>query len=327
MQLSEKYMRYRSLDNAKWILTLMMVLYHIQFAGTEKYYFSFMFIKNLGDCVVPAFAIISGFLFWKNVRSVDDLKGKIIRRIFSLAFPYVLWNIINTFFLNYQNGNRGIDLFDLNIWHNVIMWNSSPHFWYLFMLMFWTFFSPILYFMYRKKGGVALIFVLSCAYLVYKGDTVLHSRFIYLIYVWAGVIGYYFPNALEKLRIGSTPKLTSLVVSFFAYIAMYFIYCNRSIGMGLQVWLYGVRAVFLLFLLVNLPLTKLGTMTGFKYSFWIFAMHYWLDVYVGFIVGSAISNSLVYQLITWLVVAGVGLIIGIIIDKRFPVIFKTLSGR
>ena len=51
-------MRYRELDNAKWILTLLIVLYHIPFVGINKYESAFLAVKNLGDCVVPAFSII-----------------------------------------------------------------------------------------------------------------------------------------------------------------------------------------------------------------------------------------------------------------------------
>lgn len=81
MTVERKVMRYNCLDNAKWILTLLMVLYHIQFIGDPDNNLTFMVIKNLGDCVVPAFSIISGFLFWHTVKRFSDLKYKFLSRI------------------------------------------------------------------------------------------------------------------------------------------------------------------------------------------------------------------------------------------------------
>lgn len=321
-------MRYKYLDNAKWILTLLMVLYHIQFIEDSKYNLTFMAIKNLGDCVVPAFSIISGFLFWSTVKDFSDLKYKFLRRISALLIPYLLWNFINTIFVNLAGGRRGISLLHINIWDNLVMWKSSPHFWYIFMLMFWTILSPVLYILYKHKVGVAILFAISLAYLIYKGNNVLHSRFIYILFVWAGVIGFYFPDLIYKIIINERRKKIVLTTLFMlTYLGMYFIYCDKPIGMGIKVWLYGLRALVLLMLLVNMPLAKIGSMTEFKYSFWVFAVHYWLDVYIGAIVARVVSNSHVYQVFTWLIVATIGLITGIIVDKKIPVLFRLLSGN
>jgi len=320
-------MRNRNLDNAKWILTLLMVLYHIQFAGDEKYYFSFMLIKNFGDCVVPAFAIISGFLFWSTVRTFDDIKGKYRRRVYSLLIPYVLWNLINTLYLNFRGGEWGISLFELNIWNDIIMWNSSPHFWYLFMLMFWTILSPILWLLYRKKGGVIVLFVTTVAYLIYKGDNVLHSRFIYIIHLWSGLLGFYYPDFLDKICYEGKKRKRILCILIFLYLAIYFIYCFDSIGMGLKVWLYGIRGVFLLIVLLNIRFEKIGLLSGFRYSFWIFSVHFWLDSYVGSFVRRFVSNPHLYQLLTWILVVFIGFVSGVIMYKKTPKIFKLLSGR
>ena len=56
--------RIKSLDNTKWILTLLICLYHIQFMGDEKYSTLFYWEKDLGNCVVQVFSLISGFLFF-----------------------------------------------------------------------------------------------------------------------------------------------------------------------------------------------------------------------------------------------------------------------
>lgn len=190
MYMTEKK-RCRKLDNVKWILTLLIVLYHIQYVGqtgvAEKI---FGYIKNLGDCVVPAFALISGYFFWSNISNITDVREKMKKRVYTLLVPYVLWNLLNTIILNVMSkGYRSIDIFNVNMWMDIIQWNSSPHFWYIFMLMFWTLFAPILYFVYKDKRVLTLLFLSQGLYLLYKGEAIYHSRFIYILYTWGGILG------------------------------------------------------------------------------------------------------------------------------------------
>ena len=320
-------MREKNLDNVKWILTLLIVLYHIQMRqGCNDT--GFLMIKNLGDSVVPAFSMISGFLFWKTVNCFSDLRYKFFRRITSLMIPYVLWNLINTIFLNWRSWTNGNGFCGLSIWDNLLMWKSSPHFWYIFMLMFWTLLSPILFIIYRKKIGVAILFLVTISYLFYKGNGILHSRFIYIIYLWAGVVGFYYPNVLKKAGIENKRK-RMLVATFFlfAYLGIYYFYCDNQVSMGIKVWFYGIRALFLLVALINFPMGRIGLITGFKYSFWIFAVHYWLDCYIGATMIKLVNNLYVYQILTWLVVVIIGLTTGAFFDKRIPVMFRILSGN
>ena len=81
--------RIKSLDNTKWILNLLICLYHIQFMGDEKYSTLFYWVKDLGNCVVQVFSLISGFLFFRNIRNLDNTstpKHKIIEYIASSKY-------------------------------------------------------------------------------------------------------------------------------------------------------------------------------------------------------------------------------------------------
>ena len=72
--------RIKSLDNTKWILTLLICLYHIQFMGDEKYSTLFYWVKDLGNCVVQVFSLISGFLFFRNIRNLADVRDRAIKK-------------------------------------------------------------------------------------------------------------------------------------------------------------------------------------------------------------------------------------------------------
>ena len=88
--------RIKSLENTKWILTLLICLYHIQFMGDEKYSTLFYWVKDLGNCVVQVFSLISGFLFFRNIRNLADVRDRAIKKYTALFIPFILWNIINT---------------------------------------------------------------------------------------------------------------------------------------------------------------------------------------------------------------------------------------
>lgn len=322
-------MRYGNLDNVKWILTTLIVLYHIQFRGGEHESL-FMAVKNLGDCSVPAFAIISGFLFWRSIRTFADLKWKFVRRIYALLLPYLLWNSINVVISNLPSiRTQGAEsLLEVSLWDNVILWGASPHFWYIFMLMFWTVLSPILYVAYRNKMCLCILLSSQIAYMLYKGDSIYHSRYIYMLFTWAGLLGWHFPNLIEKVS-SWTPKKKTIVSASAAavYFSIYWIYATLKPGMGLQVWLYGIRAIALILAAINLPILKIGVITPIRFSFWVFAIHFWCDAYLSNAVFSMIKIPIAYQLVTWSAVMAFSLISGALISKITPSLFSTLTGR
>ena len=194
------------IDNTKWILTLLIVLYHIQLLGSAEGLTAdiFMYIKNLGDCVVPAFALISGYLFFYNADSFASVKAKMCRRIWTLLIPYLAWNLLNSLYLLVRNnGVRGFfgGLLTFNWYRYCILGDASPHFWYIFMLMFWTVLAPALYILIKDKRLIWILFLTQIAYLIYKGPNILHSRFIYILYTWGGASGIICPIWQRNFRI------------------------------------------------------------------------------------------------------------------------------
>lgn len=314
--------RLGNLDTIKLILTLLIILFHIQFlkGGDEHYRYMFYFIKNLGDCVVPAFAIISGFLYWRSITCIDNLKKKAKKRIFIIFIPYLLWNVINVVMRDW-----GVKI---NFWHDIILGNASPHFWYLFMLMFWVVFSPVLYFCYKNKKLFLLFVIIQIIYLILKGNTIYHSRVIYIEYTWAGFLGYMQPNLIEKYTNWKNENAKKIlgIISLGIYILSYLIYSKVIIPQAIIVWTYGLRAVVLLIAMFSLIKCKKQTRLE-KYAFWMFATHFWLDVHVMKYIFTLIHNPILYQLVTWAIVCIIGFISAFIFDKTMPTIYSILVGK
>ena len=163
-----------------------------------------VFSHVLTHCAVPAFFLISGYLFFANVTTFDRATyiQKIRRRVRSLLIPYFLWNSI---WLSYPivrkllgicfRGKDPAELFallpalnwhyfwDIHWWglDHYTLWGwvsaaSSPilvPFWFLRDLIIVMLFSPLIYWGLRRFGRFFLGFIIA----------------LYLFRLWPGVPG------------------------------------------------------------------------------------------------------------------------------------------
>lgn len=142
----------------------------------------------LAHIAVPCFFIISGYLFFRDLKEWDwsRWKDKLSRRFYTLFIPYVLWILIYVLFdviLGvrregvdfidvYLKENNGFHLFwDCHVWNsdqfNIFgqsLAKTSPisiPLWYLRDLMVVTLLTPILFFLLRlpKSIGILLLFL------------------------------------------------------------------------------------------------------------------------------------------------------------------------
>lgn len=249
------------------------------------------------------------------------------RRIFTLIIPYLLWNFFHTIYLNLVNAERiNSEILDINIYYDIIQCNSSPHFWYIFMLIFWTALAPILYYAYKDKRAFGVLLILQLIYLIYKGETVLYSRYIYILYTWGGAIGFLEPDLLTKIGQWKHKSLISSIAAI-SYLILGIVITKIDIGMQFKVWIWGIKGVLLIIATINLPLLKIGNYTDYRYSFWVFAVHYWLDYAVSLRINMFGLNALLYQVLTWSIVVMLGLSGGIILEKICPKCFNMFTGN
>ena len=72
-------------------------------AGQYPFYDVFLYISQriIGDMAVPLFFFISGFLLFYNVKEYDFqmYSSKLRKRVHSLLFPYLLWNVLFMVFI------------------------------------------------------------------------------------------------------------------------------------------------------------------------------------------------------------------------------------
>lgn len=117
--------------------------------------------QTLVKVVVPVFFIISGYLFFANVRewSVNVYRQKIIRRFKTLLLPYLLWNLMmavklrtftwNMFWVYGDHVGMQID------WLGNENWMTAPAnmpLWFLRDLMVVSLLTPIIYILLKRFG-------------------------------------------------------------------------------------------------------------------------------------------------------------------------------
>lgn len=88
------------LNFTRFLLILMVIMIHIPHLPLEtnssNAYTAFLRLVPMGVChiAVPAFFLISGFLFATTSCSCDVLKPKYLSRVRTILLPYLLWNLI-----------------------------------------------------------------------------------------------------------------------------------------------------------------------------------------------------------------------------------------
>ena len=141
-----------------------------------------------------------------------------------------------------------------------------------------------------------------------------------------GGTGVLHPTLLDKLSIWTKKQQAQIALcSLSIYFILGFIVAFNNFEMHILVWIYAIRGLCLIFGAINMPLLPIGRKTGYRYSFWLFAVHFWLDGYVSGFVGKYLSG-VVSQAIVWLVVVTVGLAFGMCIQKISPRLFRVFTG-
>ncbi len=328
---NRKFVWTKRLNNTKWILTLLIVLYHIPVPANSSgfQYTTLLYTKDLGDCVVTLFSLISGFLFFYNAHNFSDIYAKMKRRVWTLLVPYMMWNIINSLYLILRsNGISGFikGIITTNWVKNIILWDSSPHLWYVFMLIFWTALAPLLFITYKDKRLLAVLLLSQVIYCVYKGSNILASRHTYILYTWGGLVGTIFPNLFNKWGVFDKKKRKiTFYICLIIYIVIRLPY-NNITNNGILVWCYAARSIFLLLALMNAPFEYVGIKTGYAFSFWTFAIHYYLDAIISDYIFKWVPIPIA-QILSWVIVFSLAIASGMILKYVSPKLFLILTGN
>lgn len=264
------------------ILIIMVVYIHSYYLEAQQYSIA-LFVQRLtgaGICRIAncLFFAISGYLFAWNINSFKESLHKQRRRIRTLLVPYVLWNIIFVLWhvalvyipgVDRFNNSTGLlnEYFGVSAWkclYNLFIKPAAFQLWFLRDLLVMQLFSPLLWFL-AKKRMVATLVIALCFTVVYT----------YLLYFLIGVV-----LGVTKCDIENYPRPKWIVTIGFMVFLGYAVYLacgNESIRLvEIPVNILGLYLVWSLYDVF----VKGGCLAGkglwkyiCGYSFFIYCFH------------------------------------------------------
>lgn len=144
-------------------------------ANTSTYIVHYLIndvIPTITSIAVPAFYIISAFLFFRNYR-IQDTKQKLQSRVKTLVLPYLFWNLVGLLIVMAFKlpfiASMSVDSsnpFDIVTICKALFLHRYTPFWFVFGLIVYNLFCPIIYKICTNKliglsGGV-ILYMLIC---------------------------------------------------------------------------------------------------------------------------------------------------------------------
>lgn len=121
---------------------------------------------GIGQIAVPGFFMLSSYLFFRNFEW-KKLISKWKKRLFSVAVPYVTWNLLYYFgyviatrvpVLEHVVGKKPVPIQIEEMVYAVLHYSYAPVFWYLFQLLLLFLLAPLIFALVKNKtiGGIYL---------------------------------------------------------------------------------------------------------------------------------------------------------------------------
>lgn len=232
---NEKQVKNNFLTVLTFVCSIMIVGLHAYNAGDLPQYASSAIIQSVFSHgwftgAVPIFFFTSGYLFYKNVNSVNDCFLKQKKRVISVLMPFVAWSVF--YYVVYTTGGRvlgasmDVGASPIEIISGVLFYKYSFHLWYMFQLFLFVIVSPLLHFVLsNKKLSVFILMIATVLGMLGLGSiniqvfdmerTLFHMN--YFAYYFAGCFIAKVPNVLRKLEdyIKKAPLFALIILYMF----------------------------------------------------------------------------------------------------------------
>ena len=259
-----------------FILSVLVILIHSINNETKIEQF-FSIEKGIGQFAVPLFFIISGFLFFRNIYTTNDVKQKIRKRVYTLLIPYFIWNLIYYALYMLRNPGMGIDV--AQIIDAAFNYTYNPSFWFMYQLILLIVISPILFFALQENKFIVIFLVLMTCSIIFEID---------LPYINEDAIIYYFVGAVfsklyNKNHISFINKknfIFALLFSILAFILNRWTYRMIYVNINFRtifIWttiLVRLFAGFTIFYLIDLLFKYEKVFSFMENTFFLYALHY-----------------------------------------------------
>lgn len=153
--------QYKSLDIAKFICAILIIVIHTAPFGSYSKILTFGFRNIIAVIAVPFFFLTSGFLAFKKIDSLDGEKRKTYVRQYlkRLVVMYLIWTAVYFVFVAIKWSREGFSVYSvLEYIKDFFFEGSYSTIWFLPAL----FAATLLVYVLHKKFNYRTIFVIAC---------------------------------------------------------------------------------------------------------------------------------------------------------------------
>lgn len=295
-------------------------------AGIEN-----LFSNTLGEGAVPGFFLLSGGLFFRDVRGIRGVFSKWRRRARTVLLPYCVWNSL--YYLLYCAMGR--ELLSLEGWvYAVLNYSCNPVFWYLQQLILLILITPLILPIIDGRIG-AVISPLLILLLIYMRADIPYINEDALFYFTVGAVLWRHGRWVMEEGTG----LLQLILCIMLLLLIFYMEGDAVsfLGIGASIVITVLRRLMLpLILWFMLCSSYLPTAPFFmRHSFIIYALHYpvvramsHLLLFFG-IIGES-SLQLMLLLLSYFLMpplcTGIAAFVSAALKRYFPWLLLPLSG-
>lgn len=332
----------KKITHINFILVLLIVILHsncLRFISDNNFIITKMYkiISVMCDASVPAFFILSAYLFYRNF-DFSKIREKYKSRFFSLVIPYFFWSI---FFLIYYEliclipkinvlFNNTFELGKSHIFQNILMANCAEGMWFVRDLIIYSFSAPMIYFIMRKskKFNYIIIFICIIVNLVFRFEYS-HPIFWLPIYLFGANMGIH--NKEYDIRENIIKhKKSELPIFIILYILLAIIISTFGETSKMYYMYRMLSPIILLAILDSFSLYNYRICNIEKISFFIYCIHLPVIKVVRkvlfIILGYNSYVSIIVYILTIILSLMLIQLISKIINKMFPKLYKVITG-
>lgn len=335
MQINEK----NKIVYLHFIMSVLVILIH-SINNDTKFEKLFSMEFGIGQFAVPLFFVISGFLFFKNVKSISDVKQKINRRIYSLLVPYLLWNLI--YFIIFSIKNRVITVSIHIIEDAMFNYTFNPAFWFMFQLILIIALTPVMFYVLKNIYLIVILYLILYMLIIFD---------INLPYINEDALIYFFSGAVFS-RLYSEHSFKFISKKGFVYTLIMFIcsfllnsFANKLLGLSylfrttyiFTIILKRLVGSFMIFYFFDL-IFKYEKVPSFMYNtFFLYAIHFAIVRGIAYVFRIIKSNynilslqmffEIVIFILSPVICITVSFYLSKVLNDKVPKFYNMLSGN
>lgn len=226
--------------------------------------------------VVPFF-IISGFLFFRNIYSTQDVVRKISTRIHTLLIPYILWNLI--YYIIYVVCRKSVYFRIDDMLDAVLTYIYNPTFWFLYQLIILTLITPLIFYLLKDKKVAKVTFIAVAVLILIGGDVPYINEDAFVYYFFGAYIARYRSQWFYdiKKRHVSLYSLVLAIGAYFVCIALFklSVYSMYIYNLGILMTIcQRICVAIVLYTGIDYVCRYNKVMPYMEHNFFTYAIHY-----------------------------------------------------